>query len=103
MESNIDMNELILDLPNLTSITSDGSSFKRPRIVTLSSLILNESWIDIPNLQTVNLPHSFWYTQTISIKSMFNDYWWIDVSPILATLVGIGNRMNNEVSNNLHQ
>ena len=42
MESNIDMNELFLDLPNLTSITSDGWSFRYPRSVTLSSLILND-------------------------------------------------------------
>ena len=41
MESNIDMNELIIDLPNLTSITSSGS-FYYPRFVTLSSLILND-------------------------------------------------------------
>ena len=33
-----------LDLPNLTSITSEGYSFRNPRIVTLSSLILND-WI----------------------------------------------------------
>ena len=33
-----------LDLPNLESITSKELSFYRPRIVTLSSLILND-WI----------------------------------------------------------
>ena len=44
MESDIDMNELIIELPNLTSITSDGISFERPRNVTLSSLVLN-SWM----------------------------------------------------------
>ena len=37
MESDIDMNELIIDLPNLSSITSDGSSFFFPHSVTLSS------------------------------------------------------------------
>ena len=42
MESNIDMNELIIDLPNLTSITSEGDSFIQPHLVTLSSLILND-------------------------------------------------------------
>ena len=42
MESNTDMSKLILDLPNLTSITSEGNSFKYPRSVTLSSLILND-------------------------------------------------------------
>ena len=33
-----------LDLPNLTSITSEGNSFEQPRSVTLSSLILN-NWM----------------------------------------------------------
>ena len=44
MESNNDINELIIDLPNLTSITSNewGSSFCFPYSVTLSSLILND-------------------------------------------------------------
>ena len=42
MESNNDMNELILDLPNLTSIISGGDSFYYPRSVTLSSIILND-------------------------------------------------------------
>ena len=42
MESDIDINELIIDLPNLTSITSNGSSFCNPYSVTLSSLILND-------------------------------------------------------------
>ena len=63
-----------------------------------------ESWIDIPNLQTVDLPNSFKRVQSKSITSIcMNMNEWIDVSPILATLVGIGNRINNEVSNNLHQ
>ena len=39
MESDNDMNELIIDLPNLTLFTSRGSSFERPRNVTLSSNI----------------------------------------------------------------
>ena len=42
MESNIDWMNWFLDLPNLTSITSDGNSFQYPRSVTLSSLILND-------------------------------------------------------------
>ena len=42
MESNIDMNELILDLPNLASITSEGESFIYLYSVTLSSNILND-------------------------------------------------------------
>ena len=45
MESNIDMIELMIDLPNLTSITSDGGSFHSPRSVTLSSLILSD-WMN---------------------------------------------------------
>ena len=52
-----------------------------------------ESWIDIPNLQTVNLPDSFEYVQTKSITSIcMNMNEWIDVSPILANLVQIRNR-----------
>ena len=31
-----------LDLPNLTSITSEGDSFIQPHLVTLSSQILND-------------------------------------------------------------
>ena len=42
MESDIDMNKLIIDLPNLTSFTSNRYSFYYPRSVTLSSLILND-------------------------------------------------------------
>ena len=42
IESSININELIIDLPNLTSITSDYGSFIYPRLVTLSSLILND-------------------------------------------------------------
>ena len=44
MESIIWWVNWLLDLPNLTSITSDGDSFYYPRFVTLSSLILND-WI----------------------------------------------------------
>ena len=52
-----------------------------------------EWWIDIPNLQTVNLPDSFEYVQTKSITSIcMNMNEWIDVSPILANLVQIRNR-----------
>ena len=35
-----------LDLPNLTSITSEGGSFRFPSSVTLSSLILNDWMIE---------------------------------------------------------
>ena len=44
MESDIDWTNWFLDLPNLTSITSNWGSFYEPRSVTLSSLILN-NWI----------------------------------------------------------
>ena len=60
------------NLPNLTSITSDGS-FYWPRSVTLSN---------IPNLQTVYLPNSFQFVQSKSITN---------VSPKLANLVKIKN------------
>ena len=43
IESSININELIIDLPNLTSITSYGwDNFYYTRSVTLSSLILND-------------------------------------------------------------
>ena len=88
MESDIDMNELIIDLPNLTSITSEGDTFDHLRSISLSSLILNEWWIDIPNLQTVDLPGSFQFVQFKSITSIYmNIIEWIDVSPILANLL----------------
>ena len=47
-------------------------------------------WIDIPNLQTVNLPNSFREVKTKSITSIdMNNNEWIDVSPILADRVKI--------------
>ena len=39
IESDIDMNDLFLDLPNLTSFTSKGNSFYHPRSISLSSNI----------------------------------------------------------------
>ena len=49
-----------------------------------------EYWIDIPNLQTVNLPWSFQSVKSKSITSIcINMNEWIDVSPILADLVPI--------------
>ena len=42
MEGNIIWMNWFLDLPNLTSITSNGCSFRCPHSVTLSSLILND-------------------------------------------------------------
>ena len=61
------------NLPNLTTITSDGYSFYYPRSVTLSN---------IPNLQTVHLPGSFGEVKSKSITN---------VSPLLADLVQIKN------------
>ena len=49
-----------------------------------------EWWIDIPNLQTVNLLDSFEKVESKSINSIcMNMNEWIDVSPILADLVQI--------------
>ena len=46
--------------------------------------------IDIPNLQTIDLPDSFEEVQSKSITSIcMNNNKWIDVSPILADLVKI--------------
>ena len=80
-----------IDLPNLTLFTSRGSSFNQPHLVTLSSLIWTiEYWIDIPNVETVNLPDSFQYVQSKSISSiLINESEWLDVSTILASLVKI--------------
>ena len=47
-----------------------------------------EWWIDIPNLQTVNLSESFEYVKSKSITSIcMNMNEWIDVSPILDDLL----------------
>ena len=52
-----------------------------------------EYWIDIPNVETVNLPDSFEEVRTKSITSIYmNNHERIDVSPILADLVEIRNR-----------
>ena len=49
-----------------------------------------EWWIDIPNLQTVNLPNSFQHVESKTITSIcMNMNEWIDVSPILADMVRI--------------
>ena len=55
-----------------------------------------EWWIDIPNLQTVNLPDSFEEVQSRSITSIImNMNEWLDVSPILADLIQINE--NNDI------
>ena len=59
------------NLPNLTSINSEGGSFNYTRSVTLEN---------IPNLQFVKLPDSFRFVQSKSISN---------VSSILADLVKI--------------
>ena len=51
---------------------------------------MNESWIDIPNLQTIGLPKSFGEIETKSITSIIMNFSrWIDVSRKLAKLVKI--------------
>ena len=67
MESDIDMNKLIIDLPNLTFITSEGDSFIQPHLVTLSSLILND-WILNRYSESSN-SSSLWFIQICSIQS----------------------------------
>ena len=80
-----------LDLPNLTSITSNGYSFVNPRSITLSSSILNiEWWIDIPNLQIVSLPNSFRNVLSTSITSIcMNINEWIDVSTVFSDIIPV--------------
>ena len=57
-----------------------------------------EWWIDIPNLQTVNLPYSFHSVQSISITSIcMNMNEWIDVSPILADLFKVSVTIHNSI------
>ena len=57
-----------------------------------------EWWIDIPNLQTVDLPYSFKHVQSKSITSIcMNMNEWIDVSPILADLVEISITIHNPI------
>ena len=47
-----------------------------------------EWWIDIPNLQTVDLPYSFEKIKSKSITSIYlNNIEWIDVSPVLASIL----------------
>ena len=57
-----------------------------------------ESWIDIPNLQTVKLLYSFRYVQSKSITSIImNNHEWIDVSTILADLFKISVTIHNPI------
>ena len=57
-----------------------------------------EWWIDIPNLQTVDLPYSFHSVQSISITSIYmNMNEWIDVSPILADLFKVSVTIHNSI------
>ena len=65
-----------------------------------------ESWIDIPNIQTVSLPGSFRYVQSKSITSIYmNNNEWIDVSPILDNCVKISiinnSKQLNEIITNI--
>ena len=57
-----------------------------------------ESWIDIPNLITVNLPHSFEEVQFKSVESIImNIIEWIDVSDIVNDLISF---INDDVPSN---
>ena len=81
-----------VDLPNLTSIYSEGGSFYEPHSVILESIFKVQLlwYIDIPNLQNVNLPDSFKKVKAKSILSIFGILIsLIDVSFILAGLVNI--------------
>ena len=89
-----------VDLPNLTSINSEGFCFYNTRSVTLESI--SEYWIlivsDIPNLRKVSLPGSFRYTQSQSISSidcLIDLIPFIDVSSILADHVQIVSDSSN--------
>ena len=57
-----------------------------------------ESWVDIPNLQTVDLPNSFLGVKTKSITSIcVNMNEWIDVSSILADLFKLSITIDNSI------
>ena len=60
-----------VDLPNLTSINSKGSSFCSPRLVRLESTfkLVSLIFIEILSLQSVYLPDSFQKVQRKSISS----------------------------------
>ena len=50
----------VTDLPSLVSITSESNSFKNVRKVMLERIIfVILIYIDVNNLQYVNLPHAF--------------------------------------------
>ena len=64
-----------------------------------------EYWIDIPNLQTIDLPNSFQIVQSKSITSIcmniINE--WIDVSPILEDFFKISVTIHDSIEwNELH-
>ena len=67
----------MIDLPNLTSLTSENKSFCNVCVVTLESM--NIYWrlllLDIPNLRNVNLPNAFTKVRTKSISSWVSITW----------------------------
>ena len=67
----------MIDLPNLTSLTSENRSFCNVCVVTLESM--NIYWrlllLDIPNLRNVNLPDAFTKVRTKSISSWVSIIW----------------------------
>ena len=63
-----------IDLPSLTSIASEQYSFYNIRSVVLESWLNGHFLmdIDIPNLQNVDLPHSFRNVESKSIDSLLS-------------------------------
>ena len=61
-----------VDLPNLTFIESQGSSFFGLRIANLESITLceNRLFLDIPNVENVNLSDSFSRILSFSLISI---------------------------------
>ena len=91
------MKWLNVDLPNLTSINSGGASFYHPRSLTLESISEYWTWsyLDIPNLQNVNLPTKDGYSpfKNVQSKTIKSGDWltwfdsFIDVSSKLTDLI----------------
>ena len=79
MESDIDMNELIIDLPNLSSIISDGYSFYYPRSITLSSLILNNWMMNRYSKSSNSWSSSFILESPFQIsRKYYHEYEWMN-------------------------
>lgn len=86
----------LLDLPSLTSLSSKEDSFLFSRSVTLESRQRIEYWsyLDIPNLHSIEIPHSHWryssfqYIQKKSISSTYyGSFLFLDVSEELSSAI----------------